>query len=79
MLYEVITKGQPESNSDCYVEYKSVHQKNGEVLYLFLIKENSKLPSKTIDKISEVVQVAINLWGDKHNEVSEYALSYNFV
>ncbi|WMT42121.1 PucR family transcriptional regulator ligand-binding domain-containing protein [Paenibacillus sp. D2_2] len=56
-------KGQTESNSDCYVEYKSVHQKNGEVLYLFLIKENSKLPAKTIDKISEVVQVAINLWG----------------
>lgn len=67
-------KGQAESNCDCYVEYKSVHQKNGEVLYLFLIKENSKLPAKTIDKISEVVQVAINLWGDKHNEVSEYAL-----
>lgn len=67
-------KGQAESSSDCYVEYKSVHQKNGEVLYLFLIKENSKLPAKTIDKISEVVQVAINLWGDKHNEVSEYAL-----
>ncbi|UZM97165.1 hypothetical protein OL548_18145 [Lysinibacillus sp. MHQ-1] len=24
--------------------------------------------------MSEVVQVAINLWGDKHDEVSEYAL-----
>lgn len=27
-----------------------------------------------MEQISEVVQVAINLWGDKHNEVSEYAL-----
>jgi len=32
------------------------------------------LPAKTIEKVSEVVQVAINLWGDKHDEVSEYAL-----
>ncbi|AIQ34052.1 MULTISPECIES: PucR family transcriptional regulator [unclassified Paenibacillus] len=69
-----MTKGQAEPVSNCYVEYKSIHQKNGEALHLFLIKENSKLPAKTIDKISEVVQVAINLWGDKHNEVSEYAL-----
>lgn len=68
------TKAEVESNSDYFVEYKSIHEKNGEVLYLFLIKENSKLPAKTIDKVSEVVQVAINLWGDKHNEVSEYAL-----
>ncbi|MFJ5789669.1 PucR family transcriptional regulator [Lysinibacillus sp. NPDC097162] len=58
----------------CVIEYKSVHQKNGELLYLFLIKENTKLPAKTIEKISEVVQVAINLWGDKHDDVSEYAL-----
>ncbi|GIP23102.1 PucR family transcriptional regulator [Paenibacillus sp. J22TS3] len=57
-----------------FVEYRRVHQKNGEALYLFLIKENSKLPPKTMDQISEVVQVALNLWGDKHNEVSEYAL-----
>lgn len=63
-----------ELESSCSIEHRSVHQKNGEILYLFLIKENSKLPAKTIDKISEVVQVAINLWGDKHNEVSEYAL-----
>lgn len=67
-------KGQASSIPDGFVEFKSIHQKNGEVLYLFLIKENSKLPAKTMDKISEVVQVAINLWGDKHNEVSEYAL-----
>ncbi len=58
----------------CVIEYKRVHQKNGELLYLFLIKENTKLPAKTIEKISEVVQVAINLWGDKHDDVSEYAL-----
>lgn len=68
------TNEQPVSDLSCFVECKSIHQKNGEVLYLFVIKENSKLPAKTIDKISEVVQVAINLWGDKHNEVSEYAL-----
>lgn len=58
----------------CFIEYKTIHQKNGEQLYLFIIKENTKLPAKTIEKISEVVQVAINLWGDKHDEVSEYAL-----
>ncbi|AZU60138.1 transcriptional regulator [Neobacillus mesonae] len=58
----------------CFVEYKSLHQKNGELLYLFLIKENMKLPAKTIEKTGEVVQVAMNLWGDKHAEVSEYAL-----
>ncbi|GGA27722.1 PucR family transcriptional regulator [Paenibacillus physcomitrellae] len=58
----------------CFMEHRGIYQKNGEVLYLFLIKEQSKLPAKTMDKISEVVQVAINLWGDKHNEVSEYAL-----
>ena len=58
----------------CVVEYKRVHQKNGEPLFLFLIKENTKLPAKTMEKVSEVVQVAINLWGDKHDEVSEYAL-----
>ncbi|PKR84414.1 PucR family transcriptional regulator [Heyndrickxia camelliae] len=58
----------------CFIEFKSIHQKNGEMLYLFLIKENTKLPAKTIEKISEVVQVAINLWGDKHAEISEYAL-----
>lgn len=62
------------SDSSCFVEQRSLRQKNGEVLHLFLIKENAKLPGKTVDKISEVVQVAINLWGDKHNEVSEYAL-----
>ncbi len=62
------------STVSCVVEYKKVHQKNGEPLYLFLLKENTKLPTKTIDKVSEVVQVAINLWGDKHDEVSEYAL-----
>jgi len=58
----------------CVIEYKSVQQKNGELLYLFLIKENTRLPIRTIEKISEVVQVAINLWGDKHDDVSEYAL-----
>ena len=58
----------------CVIEYTSVYQKNGELLYLFLIKENTTLPAKTIDKISEVVQMAINLWGDKHDDVSEYAL-----
>ncbi|MGE7915044.1 PucR family transcriptional regulator [Lysinibacillus xylanilyticus] len=58
----------------CVVEYKNVQQKNGEQLLLFVIKENTPLPAKTIEKISEVVQVAINLWGDKHDEVSEYAL-----
>ncbi|GAB6988739.1 PucR family transcriptional regulator [Paenibacillus pini] len=63
-----------ELNASCFIEYKRVHQKNGETLYLFLIKEKTKLPPKTMDQISEVVQVAINLWGDKHNEVSEYAL-----
>ncbi|MGE7945424.1 PucR family transcriptional regulator [Lysinibacillus sp. NPDC093688] len=62
------------SNLTCVVEYKSIQQKNGEQLYLFVIKENTPLPAKTIEKISEVVQVAINLWGDKHDEVSEYAL-----
>ncbi|GAK41060.1 PucR family transcriptional regulator ligand-binding domain-containing protein [Paenibacillus urinalis] len=63
-----------EVESAGYIEHRSVHQKNGETLFLFVIKENAKLPPKTIDKIGEVVQVAINLWGDKHNEVSEYAL-----
>lgn len=67
-------RGQAELHPACFVEGKSIHQKNGELLYLFLIKENSKLPAKTIEKTSEVVQVAMNLWGDKHNEVSEYAL-----
>lgn len=62
------------SDVACVVDYKRVHQKNGEPLFLFLIKENTKLPAKTIEKVSEVVQVAINLWGDKHDEVSEYAL-----
>lgn len=62
------------STIPCFIEYKTIHQKNGDLLYLFLIKENTKLPGKTIEKISEVVQVAINLWGDKHDEVSEYAL-----
>lgn len=62
------------STPSCFVECKNIHQKNGEMLHLFLIKENTKLPAKTIEKVSEVVQVAINLWGDKHDEVSEYAL-----
>lgn len=66
--------GAISSDIACFVDHKVLRQKNGEALNLFLIKENSKLPGKTIDKISEVVQVAINLWGDKHNEVSEYAL-----
>ncbi|CAM3389919.1 PucR family transcriptional regulator [Paenibacillus lactis] len=66
--------GAISSDISCFVDHKVLRQKNGEALNLFLIKENSKLPGKTIDKISEVVQVAINLWGDKHNEVSEYAL-----
>ncbi|MBU5213806.1 PucR family transcriptional regulator ligand-binding domain-containing protein [Heyndrickxia oleronia] len=57
-----------------FVEHKSIHQKNGEMLHLFLIKENTRLQAKIIEKISEIVQVAINLWGDKHDEVSEYAL-----
>nr|WP_245640143.1 PucR family transcriptional regulator [Paenibacillus dakarensis] len=68
------SRGQADDHSDCFMECKTVHQKNGEALYLFLIKENTKLPAKTVDKTCEVVQVAINLWGDKHNEVSEYAL-----
>ncbi|GLC90584.1 PucR family transcriptional regulator [Lysinibacillus piscis] len=58
----------------CFIEYKSIVQKNGEPLLLFLIKENTNLPAKVIEKIGEVVQVAINLWGNKHDEVSEYAL-----
>ncbi len=62
------------SETTCFVDHKLIRQKNGEALYLFVIKENAKLPGKTIDKIGEVVQVAVNLWGDKHNEVSEYAL-----
>ncbi|GGH28895.1 PucR family transcriptional regulator [Paenibacillus segetis] len=66
--------GAEKPDISCFVDHKIIRQKNGEALYLFLIKENSKLPGKTMDKISEVVQVAINLWGDKHNEVSEYAL-----
>lgn len=58
----------------CFVYYKSIQQKNGELLFLFVIKENAELPTKTIEKVSEVVQMAINLWGDKHDEVSQYAL-----
>ncbi|MEK5477327.1 PucR family transcriptional regulator ligand-binding domain-containing protein [Paenibacillus sp. FSL R5-0407] len=62
------------NDSACFIGHQIIRQKNGEALYLFVIKENAKLPVKTIDKIGEVVQVAVNLWGDKHNEVSEYAL-----
>ncbi|WP_324727763.1 PucR family transcriptional regulator ligand-binding domain-containing protein [Lysinibacillus fusiformis] len=74
-VYRETGKGEfKRSDISCVIEYKRVHQKNGEPLFLFLIKENTKLPAKTIEKVSEVVQVAINLWGDKHDEVSEYAL-----
>ena len=45
--------GEDELNTSCFVEYKRVHQKNGETLYLFLIKENTKLPPKTMDQISD--------------------------
>ncbi len=75
ILGEKALKEEIDKNGlSCSVEYKTIQQKNGGPLYLFVIKENTKLPAKTIEKISEVVQVVINLWGDKHAEVSEYAL-----
>lgn len=53
---------------------QEIRQKENGLMYLFVITEKKELPIFELDQVIEVIQVALNLWGEKHGEVSEYAL-----
>lgn len=53
---------------------REIQQKDNALMYLFVITEKKELPVFELDQVMEVIQVALNLWGKKHGEVSEYAL-----
>ncbi|MBP2097608.1 PucR family transcriptional regulator [Enterococcus rivorum] len=59
---------------DLSVYQKEIQQKDNGRMYLFVITEKKELPIFELDQVTEVIQVALNLWGKKHGEVSEYAL-----
>lgn len=51
-----------------------VFNKNNGYLNLFVIKENGILNQKELVKAQEVIQVALNLWGETYDDISEFAL-----
>lgn len=61
-------------NNEIFVYQKEIQQKETGKLQLFAIKEKNEISSFEINQLAEISQVALNLWGKKHGEISEYAL-----
>ena len=56
------------------VYHREIFHKDNGLLNLYLLKENGVVSDTQCEHAVEVLQVALNLWGKKHGEVSEYAL-----
>ena len=56
------------------VFYKEIVHKDNGRLSLYLVKEHELLTQEECEQAVEVVRVALNLWGEKHGEMSEFAL-----
>lgn len=70
----VIEEGEQVQKNDYSVYYKELYHKGNGVLHFYLIKEHDFLSQHEWEQSIELLQVATNLWGKKHGEVSEYAL-----
>lgn len=69
-----VEDGQQIQKNDFAIFYKELYHKENGMLRFFLIKEHDLLTETECDQSVELLQVAMNLWGRKHGEVSEYAL-----
>lgn len=56
------------------VFYKELYHKENGMLRFYLLKEHELLTEAECGQAVELLQVAMNLWGKKHGEISEYAL-----
>ncbi|WP_086350702.1 PucR family transcriptional regulator [Candidatus Enterococcus clewellii] len=70
---------QPKREAVFYTEelaiyHREVFHKDNGLLNLFLLKENGEITDFDCEQAVELLQVALNLWGRKHGEISEYAL-----
>ncbi|WP_438759541.1 PucR family transcriptional regulator [Enterococcus sp. AZ194] len=66
--------GQTIQQEEFSIFYKEIYHKDNGRLHLYLIKEHELLTQEECEQAVEVVRVALNLWGKKHGEVSEFAL-----
>lgn len=66
--------GKQVQKNDFAIFYKELYHKENGVLRFYLIKEHDLLTEVECEQSVELLQVAMNLWGKKHGEISEYAL-----
>lgn len=70
----VVDDGQQVQKNDFAIFYKELYHKENGVLRFYLLKEHELLTEVECTQAVELLQVAMNLWGKKHGEISEYAL-----
>lgn len=70
----VVDDGQQVQKNDFAIFYKELYHKENGMLRFYLLKEHDLLTEAECAQSVELLQVAMNLWGKKHGEVSEYAL-----
>lgn len=64
----------PTKRDNYWFFYKELYHKDNGVLHFYLIKEYEPLTSSICEQAVDLVQVALNLWGKNHGEISEYGL-----
>lgn len=66
--------GDQVSKDEFSIFYKELYHKENGLLRFYLLKEHELLTEFECGQSVELLQVAMNLWGKKHGEISEYAL-----
>ncbi|MGG5371476.1 PucR family transcriptional regulator [Enterococcus sp. AZ196] len=69
-----VDDGQQVHKNEFAIFYKELYHKENGVLRFYLLKEHEMLTEVECAQSVELLQVAMNLWGKKHGEISEYAL-----
>lgn len=64
----------PVKKDNYWYFYKELYHKDNGLLKFYLLKEYEPLTPSVCEQSVELVQVALNLWGKNHGEISEYAL-----
>ena len=64
----------PIKKENCWVFSREIFHKDNGVLNVYLVKEHEPLTPSECEQSVELIQVALNLWGKKHGEVSEHGL-----
>ncbi|EIA20772.1 PucR family transcriptional regulator [Listeria fleischmannii] len=69
-VIELPSHGEIEQYEELYITKRPLMQEGVKMLQLFIMKENEALTEELVLQMTEVVQVFMNLWGEKYSEIS---------